>query len=35
MASEPQAVIVGFATSLKLHRFVNQVAGWVLRAAII
>jgi uncharacterized HhH-GPD family protein len=33
MAAEPQAVITAFAASPMLHRFVNQVAGWVVQAA--
>lgn len=30
---QPQAVVTAFAVSPKLHRFVNQVAGWVVHAA--
>lgn len=33
MAAKPQTVVTAFAVSPKLHRFVNQVAGWVVRAA--
>lgn len=35
MTAEPQAVVTAFAASPKLHRFVNQVAGWVVNAADI
>jgi hypothetical protein len=33
MAADPQAVLAAFSASPKLHRFVNQVAGWVIQAA--
>lgn len=33
IAADPQAVANAFAASPKLHRFVNQVAGWVVHAA--
>ena len=35
MAAEPQAVLAAFAMPPSLHRFVNQVAGWVVNAASI
>jgi uncharacterized HhH-GPD family protein len=33
MVAEPQAVVAAFSASPKLHRFVNQVGGWVVDAA--
>ena len=33
LAAEPQAVLAAFTTPPSLHRFVNQVAGWVVNAA--
>jgi uncharacterized HhH-GPD family protein len=33
MAAEPETVVAAFAVSPNLHRFVNQVAGWVVHAA--
>lgn len=33
MAAEPQAVLAAFTSPPVLHRFVNQVAGWVAAAA--
>lgn len=35
MAAEPQAVVAAFSASPKLHRFVNQVGGWVVDAAAV
>jgi endonuclease-3 len=35
MAAAPQAVIAAFAAPPSLHRFFNQVAGWVVEAAKI
>ena len=33
LAAEPQAVLAAFTMPPSLHRFVNQVAGWVVDAA--
>jgi uncharacterized HhH-GPD family protein len=33
MTSDPQAVLTAFSASPKLHRFINQVVGWVVQAA--
>jgi uncharacterized HhH-GPD family protein len=35
IAAEPQAVIAAFTRQPKLHRFINQVANWVVQAADI
>lgn len=33
VAAEPQAALAAFAVPPSLHRFINQVAGWVVNAA--